>query len=74
MTGHLLTGYCTNPPVLCLSKHTSQKGQARVYDGANEKDNTRSLVDFIRHPYPAHARAQLKDEQNEIQDTEDQYE
>lgn len=44
-----------------------------MYDCADKKDNTRSLMGLERDPYPAHASAQLKDEQNEIQDTEDEY-
>jgi hypothetical protein len=44
-----------------------------VYDCADEKDNTRSSMRLERDPYPAQAGAELKDEQNKVQDTQYQY-
>ena len=51
----------------------SQKGQAGVYDSTHQKDNTRSPVRLERDLYPTHARAQLKDEQEKVEDAKDQY-
>jgi hypothetical protein len=48
-------------------------GQTRMYNRADKKRNTRSPVHFERNLYPAHARTQLKDKQEKVKDTEDQY-
>ncbi len=56
-----------------LSVNTRQKGQAGVYDGTHQKDNTRSPVRLERDLYPTHARAQLKDDQKKVEDAKDQY-
>ena len=44
-----------------------------MYHSTNEKDNTRSPVRLERDLYPTHTRAQLKDEEEKVEDAKDQY-